>query len=111
MRRAAWCAFGGVLLMGVGGLVGGVLFLAAVVRILLGGLGAGGRLLLTAFAIGLGAQLLGTALLRLGAVLLRRAAPPGATGGAPRGGGVTVEGEVVPRNEPPAPRIEREPPR
>jgi hypothetical protein len=98
MRRVAYLSIGAVLLMGIGGATAMVLLLVAVVRVLFGGFEAGGRLLLIAFAVGLLSQVAGTALLRLGAYLLRGSvAQPSPTG--ERRGGVTIEGEVVERDE------------
>jgi hypothetical protein len=104
MRRAALCSIGGVLVMAVGGITAFVMFVMAVFRVLFDGFSAGGRALLIAFAVGLLSQVLGTALLRLGAFALRRAVGEPA-GEGERGGGVTIEGEVVERQEPQRPRL------
>ena len=101
MRRAALCSLGGVLFMGLGGLVAFVTFVVAILRTVFVGFSAGGRTLLMALAIGLLAQLAGTALLRLGAFAMRGAAPESDA----RRGGVTIEGEVVERDEPGRPRL------
>jgi hypothetical protein len=108
MRRAALCALGGVLIMGCGAVLAFILFVVAAFRVLLAGFAGGGRALLLALAIGLGAQLVGTVLLRRGAWLMRRAmpaaAPPDAAPRARRHP-VTIDGEVVDRHgdEPPRP--------
>jgi hypothetical protein len=107
LRRAALCSLSGVFVMGAGGLLAAVLFVIAVFRILFSGLGAGGRALLIAFAVGLLSQVLGTALLRLGAYLLRGTAPhsPQPAGGPPGRGGVTIEGEFVEKKTGEPPRL------
>jgi hypothetical protein len=111
MRRAALCAFGGVLLMGVGGLIATIMVIVALFRMLFTDLAAGGRLLLTALLIGLLAQLFGTLLMRFGSLLMRRAlgaasGPAGPERAAPRHGGVTIDGEVVERKDEEPPRRE-----
>lgn len=106
MRRAALCSLGGVLLMGLGGLVASVMFVIAVFRILFSGFSTGARALLIAFAVGLLSQVLGTVLLRLGAFALRGvASEPTRPGPGERWSGVTIEGEVVERDEQEPPRL------
>jgi len=106
MRRAAYWSIGGVLVMAVGGITAFVMFVVAVIRVLFGGFDAGGRALLSAFLVGLLSQVLGTALLRFGAFTLRRVVTePAAAAGEERKGGVTIEGEVVEREEPRRPRL------
>ena len=105
MRRAALCSLGGVLLMGLGGLVASVMFIIAVFRILFSGFSTGGRALLTAFAVGLLSQVLGTALLRLGAFAMRGAVKEPMGADPQRRSGVTIDGEVVEREEPRRPRL------
>jgi hypothetical protein len=107
MRRAALCSLGGVLIMGIGGLVASVMFVIAVFRILFSGFSTGGRALLIAFAVGLVSQVLGTALLRLGAFVMRGAMrePPEPGAGAQGRRGVTIEGEVVERKESEPPQL------
>ncbi|MCC7464046.1 MAG: hypothetical protein IT480_16500 [Gammaproteobacteria bacterium] len=124
MRRAALCAFAGVLLMGAGGLVATLMVIVALFRMLFAGFVAGGRLLFTALLVGLLAQLGGTLLLRLGSLLMRTAVKGAAdaadapahtgrrgdermAGAARRRTGVTIDGEVVQRKD----RKDEEPPR
>ena len=99
MRRAALCALGGVLLMGVGGLVATIMVIVALFRVLFAGFAAGGRTLLTALLVGMLAQLGGTLLLRVGSALMRRAGTP------QHRGGVTIDGEVVERKDEEPPRL------
>jgi hypothetical protein len=99
MRRAALCSLGGVLLMGLGGLIASVMFIIAVFRVLFSGFSTGGRALLIAFAVGLLSQLLGTALLRLGAFALRGAVKEPTGADPQRRSGITIDGEVVEREE------------
>ncbi|MFO1401089.1 MAG: hypothetical protein U1F30_07735 [Steroidobacteraceae bacterium] len=113
MRRAALCALGGVLLMGVGGLVAAIMVIIALLRMLFDGFAAGGRALLVALLVGMLAQLAGTLLLRGAALLMRReasAGDAGETAGPPPGagrahGGVTIEGEFEERDPPETRRL------
>ena len=99
MRRAAMCAFAGVLLMGVGGLVATIMLIAALLRMLFAGFAAGGRTLLVGLLVGLLAQLIGTLLLRAGSLLMRRAMEVGTPGtqGAPAGSAGSTTLTCTPR--------------